>query len=416
MAPSKTTLVWSSSNKSVATVSSKGKITAKGVGEAVITCYAKDDPDICATVMLSVTKAVTGIKLDKTGATVSIGAGEDYGKTYQLKVKSISPSTATDKTVMWTSSNESVATVDQNGLVTSVGEGTATIKVTAMDGSGKYATCKVTVKPVKITSLKMSKKATISISAGEELGKTLELDPVMKPSNPYKPNLTWKSSKTSVATVDQNGVVTSVGPGTATITCKDTVSGKSATCKVTVQLVKITSLKLPKSATISIGAGEELGKTLELDPVMKPSNPYKPNLTWKSSKTSVATVDQNGVVTSVGPGTATITCKDTVSGKSATCKVTVKLVKITSLKLPKTATISIGAGEELGKTLELNPVITPDNPYAYNLVWTSSKTSVVTVDENGVVTSVAAGTAKITCKDTVSGKSVTCKITVKVKK
>jgi len=503
LAPSKTTLVWTSSDKTVATVSSKGKITAKGVGETVITCYAKDDPDISASVELTVTKAVTSIKLDKTSATIAIGAGEELGKSCQINIKSISPSTATDKSVTWTSSNEAVATVDQNGLVTSVGEGKATIKATAndgsgksasckitvsfvklskvslpssytlsigtgeelgktaelslkltptnahnqklewtsskpgvatvdengvitsvsegtttikakaTDGSGKYDTCKVTVKVLKITSLKLPKSATLGIGTGEELGKTMELTPTINPVNPYASNLTWKSSKPEVATVDENGVITSVATGTTTITCKDTVSGKSATCKVTVKYVKLSTLKLPKSATLGIGTGEELGKTMTLTPTLNPANPYESNLTWKSSKPGVATVDENGVVTSVATGTTTITCKDTVSGKSATCKVTVKYLKITSLKLPKSATLGIGTGEALGKTMELTPTINPVNPYASNLTWKSSKPGVATVDENGVVTSVATGTTTITCKDTVSGKSATCKVTVK---
>ena len=409
LSPSKTTLVWSTGDKSVATVTSKGTITAKGVGETVITCYAKDDPDVNATVVLTVTKAVTAIKLDKTTATISIGAGEDLGKTLQLNIKSITPSTATDQTVTWTSSNEAVATVDQNGLVTSVGEGSATIKATANDGSGKFASCKVTVKLVKLTALKLPKTATITIGSGEDLGKTMTLTPTYSPSSPYKSNLVWTSSKPAVATVDANGVVTSVGEGTATITCKDTVSGKSATCKVTVKLVKVSSVKLPKSATISIGAGEDLGKTLTLKATVSPAAPHNSTLTWTSSKESVATVDENGVVTSVAPGTTTITAKaNDGSGKSAKCTVKVSYVSVTKLTVSATK-LKLATGESAA----LLAKISPSNAYTKTLTWTSSNPSVVAIEaDDNVVTlkALATGSATITCR--YGSKSVTTKVTV----
>ena len=265
------------------------------------------------------------------------------------------------------------------------------------------------MKVIKITSLKLPKSATIGIGAGDELGKTLELTPVIAPDNPHTSNLTWKSSKPAVATVDENGVVTSVAPGTASITCKDTVSGKSATCKVTVKVIKITSLKLPKSASITIAAGEEMGKTLALTPTISPTAPHNATLTWTSSKESVATVDENGVVTSVAPGTTTITAKaNDGSGKSAKCTVKVSYKNVTKLTVTTTK-LTLEKGESAGLVAKSSPA----DAYDQTLTWTSSNPAVVSVAPDGnwaMLTAEANGSATVTCS--CGGKTVSIKVTV----
>lgn len=128
-------ITWTSSNKSVATVSSKGVVKAKKKGTAVITAkYGKKKLTCKATVK----QPVTSIKINKTSATLK------KGKSLTLKA-TVSPSNANNKAVTWTSSNKKVATVTSKGVVKAVGNGTATITVKAKDGSGKKATCKITV-------------------------------------------------------------------------------------------------------------------------------------------------------------------------------------------------------------------------------------------------------------------------------
>ena len=122
---------------------------------------------------------------------------------------------------------KSVATVNKDGKVTAKKAGTATITATAKDGSGKNDTCKVTVKNVDVTGISLNKKE-ITL----KVGKTETLKATIKPSNATNKNVTWSSNKTSVATVNKDGKVTSKGKGTATITAK--AGGKTATCKVTV--------------------------------------------------------------------------------------------------------------------------------------------------------------------------------------
>ncbi|WP_092072908.1 Ig-like domain-containing protein, partial [Blautia sp. SF-50] len=127
-------ITWTSSKKSVATVSSKGVVKAKKKGTAVIAAkYGKKK----LTCKVTVKQPVKSIKLNKTSATLK------KGKSLTLKA-TISPSSANNKAVTWTSSNKKVATVSSKGVVKAVGNGTATITVKAKDGSGKKATCKIT--------------------------------------------------------------------------------------------------------------------------------------------------------------------------------------------------------------------------------------------------------------------------------
>ena len=231
---------WTSSDTKIATVDSTGKVTAVSAGTAIITCMAKDGSDKKATCEVTVTDPtppkpsvvkVTKITLNKT--TASVGKG----KTMQLTA-TVTPTNATNKAVTWKSSNTKIATVSSTGKVTAKSAGTVTITCTAKDGSGKKATCKVTVtepkppvKPtVKVTKVTLNKKAA-TLSPKE----TLTLRATVTPTNATNNAVTWKSSNTKIATVSSTGRVTAKSAGTVTITCtaKDG-SGKTATCKITV--------------------------------------------------------------------------------------------------------------------------------------------------------------------------------------
>jgi uncharacterized protein YjdB len=212
------TLSWTSSDKSVATVSDAGEVTGKGAGTATIT--VKTTKGLSATCIVTVEDKevpATKVALNKTTATLA------KGKTVTLS-KTLTPGDSTD-TVKWSSSNTKVATVSSSGVVTAKGAGTATI--TATTTSGKKATCKVTV-TIPSTKITMSKT-----TATVKKGKTLTLKGTLAPSNSTD-TVKWSSSNTSVATVTSKGVVTGKKAGTATITVT-TSSGKKATCKVTVK-------------------------------------------------------------------------------------------------------------------------------------------------------------------------------------
>ena len=219
-------VTYKSSNKNVATVDANGKVTAKSAGTATITVTASDGSKKTATAKITVTNPVkvSSLTLNKTSQTIY------KGYTFSLKV-TVAPTNANNKNVTYKSSNTNVATVNSNGKITAKATGTAIITVTAADGSGKTATCKVTVKnPVRVTGVKLnSTKITLN------KGKTYQLSAIIAPTNATNKNVTWISSNTKVAKIDSNGKVVAVAPGDVIITAKTKDGGKIAICKVTVK-------------------------------------------------------------------------------------------------------------------------------------------------------------------------------------
>ena len=300
-------------------------------------------------------------------------------------VPTVTPANAT-YTLTWESSDNTIASVNQSGMLTGISVGSANITVTT--DNGKTATCKVTVSAKSVTSVSL--KSTLSL----EVGDTYTLTPTVTPSD-AETSFTWSSDKSSVATVSQYGVVTAKGAGTANITVK-TDNGKTATCKVTVSAKSVTSVSV--KSTLSL----EVGDTYTLTPTVTPSD-AETSFTWSSDKATVATVSQHGVVTAKGTGTANITVK-TDNGKTATCKVTVSAKSVTSVSVKSTLSL------EVGDTYTLTPTITPSDAQT-SFTWSSDKSSVATVSQYGVVTAKGTGTANITVK-TDNGKTATCKVTV----
>ena len=379
-------VTWASSNPTIATVAG-GKVTAKAAGTATITATAKNGVKGTCTVTVTAasnpTTAVESITLNKSSVSIN------KGKTYTLKA-TINPSSATDKTLNWTSSKPKVATVDKNGKVKAVAKGTATITVTSKNG--KKATCKVTVK-VPATSVSVSttklyivkgKKASFRAVAGP----ADTTDSIKVKAN--NKNVTVKlNKKTGEVTV------TAKKAGTAKITVSAGSKKKTVNVTIAKKATKAKSVKLnKKKATLNIG------KTLDLKATMNPSKSTD-TLKWTTSNKKVATVDKFGRVTAKKQGTATITVK-TSSGKKATCKITVP----SGVKLKKTsATIKV---KKYTKIQIKSTVVKGDKVKSYK----SSNKKIAKVDKNGKVTGVKKGKATITVTMK-SGSTATFKVTVK---
>lgn len=376
---------WESSNTEVATVS-LGVVTAIKPGTATIKVTTEDGnkTGTCDITVVERTYPVTGVSLDKTSITMVKGESTSLSAT-------VSPSNATNKNVIWTSSNTSVATV-AGGTVSAVGRGSAMITVKTQDGD-YTATCSVTV-IVPVTSVKLD-KSSISLTEGD----SQTLIATISPSDATNKNVSWESSNTEVATV-KGGKVTAVKPGTATITVTTEDGSKTATCEVSVKakVFSVTGISLDKTSVSMIK-----GESISLTATITPSNATNKNVTWTSSNTAVATVN-NGEVSAVGGGSATITVKTQDGGFIATCSVSVT-VPVTGISLDKTT-------ESLfeGQTTTLVATITPDDASDKTIMWSSSDATVATVS-GGIVKAVSPGSTTITaaCGDF----SATCTVTVK---
>ena len=391
-----TSLSWTSSDAKIATVDENGLVTPVKEGSVTITVKTANGKSGTTKITVVDPYKLTGVKLDKTG-TVSLNLGETL-----TLIPCPVPETALS-TYSWKTSSAKIATV-VDGVVTPVGEGTATITVTATRGSvKKTATVKVkVVDPYKPTGVKLDKTGTVSLNLGE----TLTLTPSLSPET-AQATYSWKTSSAKIATV-VDGVVTPVGEGTATITVTAMRGKIKKTATVKVKVVdpyKPTGVKLDKTGTVNLN----LGETLTLTPSLAPET-AQASYTWKTSSAKIATV-ADGVVTPVGEGTATITVTATRGKIKKTATVKVKVVdpyKPTAIKLDKTGTVNLN----LGESLTLTPSLAPETAQA-TYSWKSSSTKIATVSD-GVVTPVGEGTATITVTATRGKIKKTASVKVKV--
>ncbi len=185
---------------------------------------------------------VDSVSISKTTITLVEGDSETLSAT-------VSPSTATNKSVSWSSSRPDVATVDEDGKVTAVKAGAASITVITTDGS-KTAKCDVTVepRPIPVAGISLDKSG-LELVEGEETS----LIATIAPSDASNKTFTWSSSNTQIATVDDGGKVKAVAPGTATITATTADGGKTATCAVSVEAKPIPVSKGAYKHVIIIG-------------------------------------------------------------------------------------------------------------------------------------------------------------------
>ena len=335
----------------------------------------------------------TGLNLDKKELTLNVNDSRKY-------VVILTPYTiANNSQLTWVSSNPSVATVDENGVVTALTEGEATITVRNTNGLTDTSKVTITNRHVPITGISLNKKELVM-----KKQTTSGLRASISPSDTTEDkSLTWMSSDNEIATVSSTGLITARNPGEAIITVK-TSNGISSTCTVTV-ISEITSVALNLTA-ITL----EEGKSQLLRATINPNDTTdSKELTWKSSNPSVATVDQNGEVRTVKKGIATITV-ETVNGKKAECKITVipavENIPIENVTLNKTELlIEEEQTEELVATI--NPVNTTDDK---TLSWIANNETVAVV-ENGLVTAKGVGETTITVT-TSNGKQDVCTITV----
>lgn len=312
---------WKSSDKSVATVNSKGVVTGKKTGTATITCTTEDGSyKATCTVKVEKYHSVKSVKLNKSSVKI------EGGESYTLKA-TVNPSNASNKSVKWTSSNSKIAKVSSSGKVTGLKKGTVTITCTTSSGK-KTATCTVKVTTTPVTKVSLNKKSLVL-----DVSEKYTLKATVSPSDATDKDVKWTSDDKSVATVSSSGKVTAKGVGTCTITCITYDGNLKAKCKVVVtdpdEAFDIgngdsgsgfVTVKLNKGS-LSLKNGEKY--TLKY--VIDPANTAVKSVTWTSKNTSVAKVSSSGVVTAVGAaGTSCdIVCNiKTASGTYETsCKV-----------------------------------------------------------------------------------------------
>jgi len=327
-----------------------------------------------------------------------------------------------DISVTWSTSDESIVTVDKNGTIKGIKEGTATITATySIDGVEYTKTSNVTiVKKATVPTVTLSKtKLDLNVGSSQKLTYTVK-------NNTGSISVTWSSSNKSVATVDKSGNVKGVKAGTATITATYTYEGVKykKTCAVTVKQNSSTTPTIPTVTLSKTSLELDVGSSQKLTYTVK-NNTSSISITWSSSNKSVATVDTNGNVKGVKAGTATITATYTYNGTEykKTCSVTVKQTSsvVITDKTPPSLSYTITSGKAnawVNTNVSIKVNASDDSgsvtiKYARNC---SSNCTYTTVS-SGTITVSNSGSSVITIVATdKSGNSTEKKVTVMIDK
>ena len=388
---------WTSSDESIAVVSSTGRVSGLKVGSVTITASSEGKS---GTATVTVTPApVASVNVTPPTATVIVG------QTTTLAAQTLdgSGNVLTGRTVTWASSNTAIATVTQAGVVTGVAPGTATITATSEGKSGSAtvtvnapapaAVASVTVAPTTLP-LQVGQTGTLSATTRDAANNVLTGRAIA-----------WTSSNEAVATV-ANGTVTAVAAGSATITA--TSEGKTGTAAVTVTApppAAVASVTVdPATVNLTTGKTQQVTAT----PRDAQGNALTGRtVTWASANTGVATVTA-GLITAVAPGNTNVTA--TSEGKIGTVAVTVTAPAVGSVSItPGAATVNVAATASLSATVR-----DVDNAVIQNaaVAWSSDKPQTASVSQSGVVTGLIPGTATISAS--FGGKTGTAVITVQL--
>jgi uncharacterized protein YjdB len=373
-------VTWSSSNTAVARVGSDGTVTAVAKGTAIITGEV-DTLAATATVNVLATPVAT-ISISLASSTIAVG----QTTTATVTLLDASGAPLTGKTIAYQSSNSALATVNSNGVVTGVANGSVTISAIS---DGKIASA-----PLTIASLTASTIAISPTAPTAAVGQSAQLTAVVRDASgnilSNRP-VTWSSSDVSIATISPTGLVTTIAVGSTTITAIADQARTTATFTVTsVPVATVVASPSPLSlpaggtATLTATALSSTGTTLT-----------NRTVTWSSLNPTVATVSNTGVVTAIAAGSTGI--KATIEGVSATASVSVAQpppapVASVTIALDLTTVVVDGHAQATATLRDANGNVLTGR----TVTWASANPSLATVSSSGYVTAVAAGTATIT--------------------
>ncbi len=384
-------VLWATSDMTIATVTSTGVVSGVAAGTTNIT--ATIDGVLGSSVLTVQPVPIASIEVSPSAEGLIVGAQLQLAATPRSATGVALPG----RSIAWSSSTPSRASVSSTGVVTALSPGTATITATA---EGVNGSARITVSLVPIDTLSLTPQSS-TVAAGQSLqlvARIVDANGALLSGR----SLTWNTDQPTIATVNATGLVSALTAGRATISAS--AEGKTATATVTVSPVPVASVSiLPAAATILIGMTQQFAATTR-----DASNNLLPGrgITWISGAPSVATVTQSGLVTAVGAGSALIFAAS--EGVSTSVTVTVSTVGVAQVLIsPSTATV------QQGRTVQLaaQPVDAGGAPITgRSVVWNSSASSVASVSSTGLVTGIAPGTADITA--TVDGVIGTRSMTV----
>lgn len=344
------------------------KLIGKSAGTSTVTLsfHDENDKEIYSR-SFSVTVnplRVSSVSLSKSSLSLTVGQSE-------LLTASVSPSNATNRAVIWSSNNSSVASVS-GGVVTARNPGTAAVTATV---DGKSTSCQVTVKGIEVSHVTIDRA-----SAELRIGDTIQLNASVYPSNATDRSVSWSSNNSAIAAVSSTGLVTAKSEGLVRVWAR--AGGKEEYCSILVVPREVEGLTLSASELEL-----SLGETHMLEASVYPEDAGNSTITWSSSAPEIVRVE-NGWLTALKPGKAVITAA--AGNFSKTCTVTVSEAEVESLRISESF-LEIAPGE----TKSLSVEILPESSANRSISWSSSDREIAVV-ENGQITGVSPGFVKIT--------------------
>ena len=397
----KTVLVWSTSDDTIAKVTTAGYISPVAAGDVEISCWHKDDEKTRATTILHIFIPVKSVSLSTKTLSLIVGASKEAG-TGHLET-TILPDDAHIRSVTWSSSNEKVATVDDMGVVYAQGPGQCQIRATSNEPTKqkKFANCTITVSQA-VTEVTLPDEVTIAIN------KVATIMPTILPKTAKNKKLEWASEDESIAIVTAQGGIKGISNGSTLIYARTTDgSNLEAKCKVTVVVPVLALKSVIPSINVPVHKQSE-----PISLLVSPENASIQTVTWTSSDESIATVNEDGEVTGIKGGTVTITATSdekpiTGNPKSVSIKVTI-VEPVSKIALEKKE-YRIAKGS----TQKLVADVLPESASIKKVTWNSSNPDIVSVNQTGYLTAKKVGTATITCEATDgSDACASCDVTV----
>ena len=369
------------------------KITALKEGELTVSVKAKEDSELVVTFEVRVkAKPVEEIKV--TGIAVSYDDPMMVGSTQVLEV-TIDPENATNKGVTYKSSNTNILTVDENGLVTAVDIGTATITIETTDGSKKSTDAVITVAGKQVTSITLAGEDTVKV------GKNIKLTATVLPEDAENMNVAWSSSNEGVAKVE-GGKVTGISAGTATIraTAKD---GSGVYGEKTITVLEDDGPVEPTGVILVCNGNEykdrdtidlEVGETYEFSFKYLPADKeVQEGVDCSLYDEKFCTIENNSfVTTAIGRVAFQVYALYGDAEALFVINVTEKYYAPTEIIISTDALFV-----EVGVTAKFTASILPVEAHQ-NVIWSTSDSSIATISEDGVLTGVAVGTVKVIAK------------------
>ena len=396
-------VTWKSNKPSVATVDENGLVTALSRGEVTIEARSADGTDVAGTIRLNVAQKVTKVTLNRknlvilepddpiladllaqlpdgipqlTDPVIAVLAGRGVNLSAEC-----APGDANNRKVTYASSDDGIAKIINPSTLRGVAKGKCDLTVASAQNPEIQEHFHVLViEPVKQIQITAQEK---SVFAGEQI----LLSAACTPETASIRKVSWNSRNPSVATVDENGLVTGLKKGDATIEAKAT-DGTDVSATIRIHVAQQVTDIMLKESDVTVATA----RRVKLSTTVFPKEADNRKLNWSSSDSTVATVTKDGEVTGIKPGICVITCTSE-SNPAVSANAAVQVVQPVTKITFNTPT---GQRFPIRESMQLSWNVEPDDASDKGVVFTSNHPEIASVDENGLVTGVKRGEARIT--------------------